>query len=730
MNGERTTFKLQGMNDGPNPEPGWAERIVNLTCDADGVWRNCTDWWWIFTNCDTPPTHYSTTVAFQSMYWWGQRGTARQWLVFERAVSATQVNLEVFDGVGRGLLTLATDRVRVATPDPGSTYIPIGGWLYIINGYDKPVRWNGRGPDYGMELEQVGFTANPPPPNVKVGAVTTDGLGDMAALTGEAAANPHYANTTGYLTGLDPDWRYGYAITYLNAAGAESPPSEVSFAADPGITASGSTWARTAIVTWNTPPANIKAIRLYRTTNLATAPSTAEGVRYSLYHVRDIPAAATASYIDALPDAMLGHQLDLPNVGLFPRGAKHAAYFKGTLFLAGAPSYPDRVFYSAPGMVEQFPPANTFDLVMPSAEIMGLHATQNALVVFTRRGVHLIRGSPTDGFFLHTISSEVGCIAPGAVADVPGERPGVLFFDVEGPYLLQPGEDGPSALTFIGHGIRAFWSCEVNTLAMAGARCARHRRDQELLFIVPTNGVPASQQMGLVYHYIHGYWSLRNFHSTALFHSVLGARIDALCEIDDARGLVAVGSDDVYISGPRHVIADTDDEGCVWMYRLGWMGPRTSRASVARLEVLGHFSAIPAGAGLIWKTNPHKAVAVRWRADRKDMPEVDFTLQWDPANDSPVVYDVQYPQPGMPNMVTPEYEADTWDLSRWDTGVWAREVPQVYAFDAHVAGYEVQFEIAGGYIDVGPVAMSAAAIVYVGSPEQDPWSQQRGSARP
>lgn len=725
MEGERKQFRLTGMDDRPIVEPGYGERVVNLTCDSQGAWRNCNEWWWIHNNANSAPTYWQNTVAWQSLFWWGQRGAARQWMIWERAVSTTQTNLEVFDGLdpATGVLVLNTTRTRVTAPDPGSMYVPIGGWLYIINGYDQAVRWNGRGPDYGSELVQVGFVTKPPPLVATKGVTDVVSSGHLGVLGGTGMA---------FGVGVTAEFRYGYAMTYLNDVGAESPPSEVVFVSGTNATAE----YLNVKLQWGTPPPNVRACRLYRTSNIAAAGPLAvyEGVRWSLYHLRDIPVASQQTYLDGCRDALLGHELDSATTGLFPIGTRYAAHFKGTLFLAGAPSYPDRVFYSAPGLIEQFPAANTFDVGgATGAEVMGLHATRNGLAVFTRRGVYLIKGDPMNGFYVETVSSEVGCIAPGAIASVPGERPAVMFFDVEGPYLLIPGEASPSSLTFIGERIRGFWNLEVNHAGMMGARVARNRRDEEIVFVVPTNGIPVlTRQMGLVYHYLHGYWSLRDFGSTALTTSI---PIGAMCEIGDHRGLIAIGVDDVYVSASRATASDLDGTaGTAWLYRLGWAGLRDERGTIQRLEVLGHMSSreVAFASSVVKNVTTIRTTGVRWREDRKPMPEIDFTLAWTPDAliPLPVAFDVLYPQPGQANMVEAEYTADTWEYSYWGSGVWQREAPRVYAFDVRAAGYEIQLEIASGGVGSGPVVMMGAAFVYVGGPRQGRHSQQRGSERP
>jgi hypothetical protein len=715
MDGERITVPMRGMNDAPNADPGWAERIVNLTIDAAGAWRNCTDWLWLYEDA-AAPTYPTAAVAHQSIFWWGQRGTARQWILWERATSATACTLEVFDGIAQTYFSLGS-RQRIEGPSPGTTYLPIGGWLYLFNGYDAPVRWNGRHTTSGSELVQVGFDRAPPPLSASLGAVDTSNTAGLANIPGLASG----------VGAVSKAFRYGYAYTYVNDVGSESPPSSI-------VYVSGTNGANELYhikLTWSNAPVHARAMRLYRTVDLANAPATAEGARFSLYHVLDFPSATSQSWDDGLPDALLGHELLTTDLGLYPTGARYAALFKGTLFLAGAPSYPDRVFYSAPGLVEQFPSANTFDLGgIAGAEIMGLHATQNALVILTRRGIHAIKGDPVNGFYLQTISAEVGCVSSGTVVDVPGESPAVMFFDVDGPYLLalSATSETSAKLEYIGDPISHFWSTEVNLGEMAGARSARHRRDEEIIFMLPTNGVPAAtRQMGLVYHYRHGYWSLRDTQPSNM--DPTSVPIGAMCEINDHRGLVAVANDYVYIGSGRLVQADATD-GAVWLYRTTWVGPTFERSSIASVEILGHLVVYGTG-------NPtNRPFGIRVRSDRALMEELNFASTW-----ASQTFDFTLPARTSVSMVETEYTVDTWNDSYWDAGFWQRMVPRVYPIDIVGRGAELQFELAAGGVPIshggikvagsspGPVVMTHMSFLTVGSPRQAKWGQQRGSER-
>lgn len=705
QNGKRQILRLMGMDDGPNPEQGWAERIDNLAIDAQGVWHNCVDFKNIYYECQnsTPP---AGTVDYQSIYWWAQRGTARQWIVWERATSDTACALEVFDGINQTYQTLGTGRVRVRTPYAGTTYLPINGYLYIINGYDQPVRWNGRWPNSGSELQQIGFTEAPPPLQVKLGPK------NQGSITGMADSGVGVINAT---------FRYGYAITYVNELGNESPPSETVW-----ISATNTNTAENryhVTLRWGPTPRNVQAVRLYRTVNL-TGVTITEGDRFSLYHVGDFPAGGIVQvWSDGLVDTLLGHQLDTTQTGLFPRGARYAALFKGTMFLAGAPSYPDRVFYSAAGFIEQYPAANVFDFgTGAGGEITGLHATQNALVVFRRKGVYLIKGDPVSGFYAQTVAEDgAGCVAPGAIVDDPVSQ-GVLFLSESGPMMLkgslEQGGRKETSVEPLFDKIRRFWQMEVDKSALIGARAVRFDRDQEVLFFLPANRSRSTiNQQVLVYHYAHGFWSLRDLGQTA----VTSQEVRCCARVDDHRGIVLLGAGAVYVPFGRLInSSDKSTERMVWRYRMGWWGERLNRTSLAQVEVIGSLSST--------HTYDPAGVALRYQTDRKtDLPMVQYYDDW-----SDLAFTEVRPALGsaLQEVIESEYSVDTWEASLWDTGYWLRPTHRVYPFGVNGGGYEHQIELLGGGVDVGPVELVALGLWVVGGPEQAKHDQLGGSARP
>lgn len=701
---ERITLTLKGMDESPYPEAGYAERIDNLTVDANGTWKNCTAWVSMFTGpvSSTPPTG---TAGYQSIYVWNQRPN-RQWTIWERATSATQCRLEVFDGPSKTYQTLATRR-RVETPNAGTTYIPLAGWLYMINGYDQPLRWNGRWPNHGSVLRQIGFPSRPPPPSLVVGAP------DNELSEGQTPSGLGHTSES---------FRYGYAVTWLNELGCESPPSEIRY-----LTATNSAIVDGRLhakLTFSVPPAHVVAVRMYRTTNLVDAPATAEGARFSLYLLQEFPSATEQVWEDGVQDDYLGHELDVSQTGLLPSGVRYGAVFKGTLFVAGSASYPDRVFYSAPTFVEQFPAANTFDFGTGGAggEITGLHATKNALIVFRRSGVYAVKGDPINGFYAETITEDVGCLAGGAVVDMPatgGRRGGVMFLAADGPYILEgalENEGVPTQVVPAMARIRRTWQMEVDVSALAGARAVRFEREQEILFYLPSRGLEALDYgtLGLAFHYIHGWWSRRGGEPRE--------RITACCNVPDARGLVLLcgTTGSPMVPSGRFLVRDGE---MVWRYRLAWWGSKIERATVSRVEIVGGLNEYRTAAG-------DPGIFLRYRTDRKLMEHVKYddayTLTGIPGG-----VDEARPINQNQSPIETEYAVDLWETARFDTGYWQRPSPRVYPISlANASGYEVQFELLGGDLQCGPVELAAMVLDVTRTGGEGRRDQAGGSARP
>tara|TARA_R110000744_G_scaffold377959_1_gene493497 strand:+ start:1291 stop:3816 length:2526 start_codon:yes stop_codon:yes gene_type:complete len=419
------------------------------------------------------------------------------------------------------------------------------GNIYFVNGYNEPLVFNGE------ICERAGFSTIPPVPSAKppswfssnmmiiaIGSLSGtakysrwhefpySGMGPRGyAAFGagdydkEKAGSPYGTYSTAWAafrTKEQSDTRrvgWQYRVTYLNERGQESQPSEPSNIAmyDNGVC--GSTQHGKAIISVDLPigPSECVARRVYRTRQLYNSSSDlAEkgfGVKY--YYLAEIQDNMTTSWVDHHPDTHLGSELDSSSLGNFPPGTKLLATFKNTMFAAG--SNDNTIEYSAALFPEVYPQEHVIHVGdEDGGEITGMRATKNALIVFKTRGIYLIKGNPSEGFFAHTLNKDVGCVAPNSLTELPGL--GLAFLSEKGVMLIEGALENTGTPTSVVD-LSATIPDQIERITKAAAvmACgALYLKDKEYLLSVPMDGRSQNQRI-LVYHYEIGSWSFRDY---------------------------------------------------------------------------------------------------------------------------------------------------------------------------------------------------------------------------
>jgi len=564
----------KGIDEQWRQDPAAADLIVDMRWDPMGAWQTCGGYHALPLSGAGWPAG-----VVHSMHWFSQHNGGRQWLVHEMTDAGGNLNLYAWGGWNGGArVTIASGRTLKDGPWSRTQYLAVGSWLLYINGIDGPQRWNG---DF---TTRIGFDRAPPPPTVSYlreqdwwprylrnyWALPTDavgnaedqrGVGPHPTQPGTAAVPPN--TMTEY-------WIYGYAYTWLNDLGAESPLSEVVFVRGTNV-ASNATDVMDGYthvqITFPAAPENARGVRLYRTENVKDMPA-GEGERHAtLYRHSEYGFGDTMTVVDGKHDEELGARFDGSRLGAFPRDATVMALFRGTLFLGCR----DELRYSAPTLLEQFPPDNVFRLGdRDSGAITALHATRSALMVFKRRGIYIVRWTG-DRFVAETLSEEIGSGSPNAIVDVPGL--GVMFLSDEGVYALvgdasSPGT--PTGLRYLGAPIERTWKRRVNTSALAAAVGCLYRRDHEVWFQVPADG-DDRPTIGLVYHTNIGQWSQRLYWP-----------VSAMVETRDHRGYLFFGSYTTTVPGIYHYggYASKGAVALAGYYLSAWMEFGSGRAMV------------------------------------------------------------------------------------------------------------------------------------------------------
>lgn len=560
----------------------------DLTWDGSDAWKNAGG----SIHMDGYPgqakadSNFSSSNSTLSLHWYSQHNGAVQWLMWEREEDSGRSGLfylqhptsyiTVFNALtgltettssplkdvegtivdinGTGWDGTAANKSRtvISSPRSPSQSETYGGRIYIVNGHDEPIVFNGRYTD------RAGFSSGPSAPIATVvygesqtglpidetGGDPSMGLGTDKFVPGDSGELPVGA----------PASAYRYRVTYLNERGQESPLSAasevVSFSVD--VEGLSSTFMKDSaddddadagdpyrkrerrFITIKIPTggSEVVARRVYRTADIldeegnATLPSYAEGY----YFLKEIQDNASTIFEDGLPDAMLGSLVDEIDFGPWPTTAKFLASFKNTMFISGMNT--NDVQFSAPGMPEIYPADNVLSAGSSEAgEITGMYATRNALVVFKRRGIYLIKGDALSGFTIDTLTKDVGCSSQNSIREVPGV--GLLFLSDSAIYALQGTLDlGDSQMTRVvevSTTIRDHLA-RLNRSALERSTSAIYHEDREYWLSIPVDG-STQPNLVLVFHYEVGSWSYRENYP-----------ISCMLETGDHRGSLFFGT--------------------------------------------------------------------------------------------------------------------------------------------------------------------------------------------
>ncbi|MCP4307316.1 MAG: hypothetical protein GY788_21090 [bacterium] len=541
-----------GMNQAYVQAAGDAEYINNMRLARSGVWRTVGGAELIHGSQPNQVVH--------GVHWFQQHQGGRAWSIIERDDAGTAV--QIVASMGTAVTwTISSGRTRIETPNVGTQFMDHGSWCYMFNGYEAPIRWN------GYEVVRVGFEHAPPRLNVRDGVRHDQGYTDY---DDGAGASPTFFFNATFQRGLgepvintENTIRYGYAWSWVNDLGHESPLSEftplVATIAEivPGSTPITRRGRKSILITAEPPPPHVRAVRIYRTTNLQilrdqftdddgtnagtlAAGGAATTVTWtSLYdglagaplrHHSDHPAGGPIVLIDDKPDGELGPEYLYDQVGPFPEGVRYAAKFKGRLYLGGMTSQAATLRFSVPGFIEQTPEINALSLGEAGAgHITGMLPLRGFLVVFTTTAIFLVNDTPS-GPRAEVYSSSIGHMASRTLVEVPDQ--GVIFWTPAGPYMLRLNEAGtaPSGVAFIGANVARWFEAHASLSSFRAARSVVIPHEREVWTQLPIDG-DLYPNGGLVYHYDVGTWSIRT-----------GWTISSMSQVADHRGLMLWGS--------------------------------------------------------------------------------------------------------------------------------------------------------------------------------------------
>ena len=622
-------LSLTGLDESWRQKASAASALKYVVYDPRKGWEGNGGYEQIFEQTGSNP--FTSGNEIQSIHWFSQHNGARQFLFWEDGGS-----LNVFNGSSQGWDVLATGRHTSDSPWQRTQYANWAGWCYIINGHDQPVRYDGH------RFVRCGFDRGPPSPEVMGPSESFD---QGTQIDGLGLGN----------VGDDPaaHSRYRYKVTFVNQLGVESPPSDPS---DEVYWANADENSR-KFVAVHLPSGgdHVVARRVYRTQNYFGASDIGEGSDFFL--VREFRDNAEMWFIDSLPDHLLGVTITPSNFGTWPRGAKHIAFFRGRCFLAGLPEYPDRVVYSTRTFIENFPDLNYLPAGSSNAgEITGLYATKNALVVFKRRGIYLIKsdGQTDEGFAAQTLTEDVGCSAPNSLVEIPGR--GLVFASNVGVYLLKGALENTGTVTGISNlsaPIADTWK-NVSRQSLMNACGVLNSKDKEYILSVPLAGSTKCNQ-ALVYHYEVDGWSERP-----------GLPIGCAVESQDDRSAVFFGSN------------DPSNHAGVYTWSRGWLdlhgGVRASVYESSWIDFGVLFDRISVKHVLLYMAGYQSDISLNYYIDKQTTAQR-TTAQVLAAQD-------------------PDNKLLTWDTGTWGDGqTWSEASPVVVRFDVEAVCHSFKFRV-------------------------------------
>jgi len=389
-------------------------------------------------------------------------GGARQAVLFE-ADGKLQL---YYDAAGvPALRTLQSGRHMPTPTEAGAWFIDTPYGTVVTNGVDRPILVNPwplgnvaeASTAIGRCVRPFGFSSlpsspeplrvNPMPkpagnvynPTILGSALTLWCLSNPMAISDGGRWGLGFA--TNMATGNQPGDKqalFGYVVSFITSTGSEGPASEM------------------ATISWGLPsdaeghrhavglrlpigPEGTVARKLYRTKNYSDD-YVYQGDT-TLYSVDVIRNNAEELFFDAVRTGDLNQPRPELATGPLPAPrARFSGLYGGCLWLDGGIDDGLSLYFSAPGLIEQFGAANFVQLSSEGGSITGLFGSYTNLLVFRERGIDVVTGDYANGFQVSTISNSVTCLSPHTIAAVPGL--GVVFLGVDGVYGLTGGIEG------------------------------------------------------------------------------------------------------------------------------------------------------------------------------------------------------------------------------------------------------------------------------------------------
>jgi len=112
-----------------------------------------------------------------------------------------------------------------------------------------------------------------------------------------------------------------------------------------------------------------------------------------------------------------------------PTDPKFASAFANHLWLAGDPTEPFNIYFSAPNADTDFDPANGAGVINIGFTVTQLKSFRNQLYVFGQNQIKRIIGDNYSNFTVENVTNDLGCVAPDTVVEFGGD---IIFLGPDG----------------------------------------------------------------------------------------------------------------------------------------------------------------------------------------------------------------------------------------------------------------------------------------------------------
>jgi hypothetical protein len=353
-----------------------------------------------------------------------------------------------------------TGRYDAPTPQDGDRFSIYNDWLYVFNGRDANMKWNG---DYAAP---VGVSEVPSPPGAQK-QVDTSYLTDYS------------------LDNSGDSFTFRYRATFVNSSGHEGPPSPSG-----AHTTIGSGSDRAVVRVSLTPP--VAEDLIY--TNIY---KQAVGGGYYFWRQVSVHEAVVYDHEEPLASSTLGSPL--VETTQPPPVSRFISFFRGRGYYVPT-DFPSFVFYSDSGFPEQLSSGFQFlDVQSGDGEpITGLAQLDDSLLIFKPTSIWQVSTLADGTPVLSPVAEGVGCVAPGSLTLTRGR---LLFVGQEGVYEYDGGGVRP-----LSNELYRWWR-NVDAAGLRQAVSVVDEQARRAYIVVPSDAGPWPSTV-LTYHYDIGGWTM------------------------------------------------------------------------------------------------------------------------------------------------------------------------------------------------------------------------------